>query len=87
MQSWKESANERRKFRQSNSDPEIPKHKKRRGDSKPYKVRCKGFWIFDPNKTEDFNLNSYKTLEDAEKGFETHKKGFWGKWEMEIVGP
>lgn len=74
---WKESAIKRRDFRSTKSDPEVPKHRKKKAHKKPWKVVAKNFPLF--NRKEDYVLGRYKTEQDAKNALQGYKKNWWGE--------
>ena len=81
---WKESANKRRDFRNSKTDPEIAKGRKNRGGhKKPWKLYCKAPRMFSLD-TEEFILGRYKTEKGAKSALQAHEANYWGKYPMRI---
>lgn len=75
MSDWKESANNRRDFRQS-KDPIIPLHTKKRSGKKLYKVEYRNpTGIF---MTDWTLFGRYKTEKDAQQAISTIENR-WGK--------
>lgn len=82
MSDWKESANKRRDFRSGKFEPEVPKHKKKGKNKKPWKIICFGNMFF--GKDKEWVLGRYKTEKSAKDAMASFKQNFWSKYDLRI---
>ena len=87
MSSWKECANERREFRQSNDVSEKPAHKKKRSAARKsythiieYKRRPDAPSIFFGEEEDWRTWKKYKSQRDVEHTLRTLQRGSWSKY-------
>ncbi len=85
---WKESAIERKDFRRSKTDPQIPKKQRKTKTKKLFKVVVKDHifdWIMTSSEPKDWVLGKYRNINSAKQALSAYKRqSFYNTFEIVI---